>query len=109
MVVKRPSHHPFRKLTWERSAERLDVMNITRKIATVAVAALALGGAGAGTAFAAGHGPAKAQHASSVRAGTTHAKAPAKGEDNNGENGNDGPGGHADPSGNVDHQFNGVE
>jgi hypothetical protein len=84
-------------------------MNITRKIATVAVTVLALGGAGAGTAFAAGHGPAKAQHASSVRAGTTHAKAPAKGEDNNGESGNDGPGGHADPSGNVDHQFNGVE
>ena len=84
-------------------------MNITRKIATVAVAALALGGAGAGTAFAASHGPAEARHASSVRANTTHAKASAKGEDNNGENGNDGPGGHADPSGNVDHQFNGVE
>jgi hypothetical protein len=86
-------------------------MNITRKVASVAVAALALGSTGAATAFASTHGPARPHAASSTRTGASHAKAPAQGEDNggNGEQGNDGPGGHADPSGNVDHQFNGVE
>jgi len=104
-----------------------------------AVAALALGGgAGTATAFAAGHGPARAHQASSEptgpdtdnlqvgdqispdpsAAGAANAASSArtgashaKGEDNggDGEHGNDGPGGHADPSGNVDHQFNGVE
>jgi hypothetical protein len=105
-------------------------MDITRKIATAAVVVLAVGGAGIGTAVASSHSPARA-HAASVeptgpdtdnlqvgdqtspdssaaKAGASHAKGEA-GNSENGEHGSDGPGGHADPPGNVDHQFNGVE
>src|SRR5215467_1637215 len=110
IVLKRSSHRPFCMLACEKLTERWDVMDITRRIALVSVAAMALGGgAGAATALAASHGPARANQ-TSARTGAAHAKGSAKGEDNgDGEHGNDGPGGHADPPGNVDHQFNGEE
>jgi len=51
-----------------------------------------------------------AKAASSVRTGVSHAR-DAAGEDSSSEGKHepDGPGGHADPAGNVDHQFNGEE
>ena len=56
-------------------------------------------------------GPA-AKAASSTRAGASHAKGGGSGVENGSESENapgDGPGGHADPSGDVQHEFNGVE
>jgi hypothetical protein len=51
-----------------------------------------------------------AQAAGSARAGASHAKSDGSGEENGSENdASDGPGGHADPSGNVQHEFDGVE
>ena len=53
-----------------------------------------------------------AKAAGSARIGASHARAGASGDESTGENENapeDGPGGHADPAGNVDHQFDGVE
>jgi len=50
--------------------------------------------------------------ASSARIGASHARAGASGDESTSENENapeDGPGGHADPSGDVQHEFNGVE
>jgi|SRR5690348_16416356 hypothetical protein len=44
--------------------------------------------------------------------GASHARAGASGDESTSENENapeDGPGGHADPSGDVQHEFNGVE
>jgi len=51
-----------------------------------------------------------AKAASSVSTGVSRAGG-AAGEDNSSEGNHepDGPGGHADPAGNVDHQFNGEE
>jgi hypothetical protein len=51
-----------------------------------------------------------ANAASSARIGASHAKrAAGEGNSSEGSHESDGPGGHADPAGNVDHQFNGVE
>ena len=112
-------------------------VKISPKIAAAAVAALAIGGAGAGTALAAGHSAGARTAVSSteptspdndsVQQGdqTTpdapvvatmsshHQSAKADGEhgqenkESSGES--DGPGGHADPAGNVQHEFNGTE
>lgn len=114
-------------------------MNLAPKIASVAVAVLALGGAGIGTAVAAGastHAPAAVRTAQSEPTGPDHdaiqqgdqtspdnaaaavtqgghsSRAGNPGEENGSESENgpsDGPGGHADPPGNVQHEFNGVE
>jgi hypothetical protein len=57
-----------------------------------------------------GAGAAKA--ASSPRIGASHARAGASEDESTSENENapeDGPGGHADPAGDVQHEFNGVE
>jgi len=110
-MLEQSSHRPLRMLACEKPAERWDVMDITRRIALVAVTALALGGgAGAATAFASSHSPARAQQVS-TRAGATHNAKGGAGEDSSSEGNNesDGPGGHADPPGNVEHEFNGVE
>jgi hypothetical protein len=53
-----------------------------------------------------------AQAASNARIGASHAKTGAAEDESTSENENapeDGPGGHADPSGDVQHEFNGVE
>jgi hypothetical protein len=114
-------------------------MKLAPKIASVAVALLALGGAGIGTAVASGastHAPATARTAQSEPTGPDHdaiqqgdqtsldnaaaavtqglhsSKADNPGEENSSESENgpsDGPGGHADPSGTVQHEFSGVE
>ncbi|HEY6277251.1 MAG TPA: hypothetical protein VIX86_13080 [Streptosporangiaceae bacterium] len=110
-------------------------MRLTPKIAGTAVAVLALGGAGIGTAVAAS---ANAGAAAAVRAAQPEPAGPdsdaiqqgdqtspdyaaaAVGQaiptDNPGEAASsensaasDGPGGHADPSGDVQHEFGGVE
>jgi hypothetical protein len=113
-------------------------MRISPKIAAVAAGVLALAGAGAGTAVAASQSAAVHTAVTSAEptspdtdniqlgdqttpdnsgaAATTmvsqHQKASGGGEntENSGEGGkSDGPGGHADPSGNVQHEFSGVE
>jgi hypothetical protein len=114
-------------------------MKLAPKIASVAVAVLALGGAGIGTAVASSantHAPATARTAQSEPTGPDHdaiqqgdqtspdnaaaivtqgvhsSKADNPGEENGSESENgpsDGPGGHADPSGAVQHEFSGVE
>jgi hypothetical protein len=112
-------------------------MKVTPKIASVAVAVLALGGAGIGTAVASTastHAPARAVQSEPTRPdtdaiqqgdqtspdnaavaatqGAHSSKADNPGEENGSESENgpsDGPGGHADPSGTVQHEFNGVE
>jgi hypothetical protein len=113
-------------------------MKFTPKIAGTAVAALALAGAGIGTAVAAGasasvRAPAVVHAVQSERTspdndaiqsgdqtspdGATAAAARAHsvtadnpGEAASSENGpSDGPGGHADASGDVQHEFDGVE
>jgi hypothetical protein len=129
-------------------------MKISPRIATAAVAVLALGGAGAGTAMAANHSPASHTAVASAEATSPdndniqsgdqtgpdnnvqsgsqtgsdsastvatmaihHQKAQAGGEngpennENAGESSgpSDGPGGYADPSGNAQHEFDGVE
>ena len=112
-------------------------MRISPKIAAAAVATLAIGGAGAGTALATGHSAAARTAVASAEptspdndsiqqgdqitpdapgVATTashHHGAKADGEhgqenkESSGES--DGPGGHADPSGNVQHEFSGTE
>jgi hypothetical protein len=108
-------------------------MKLAPKIAGTAVAVLALGGAGIGTAVAASAGaaaPAAVRAAQSEPTGPdTDAvqqgdqtspdyatAAAAQAPDNPGEAAqsensapSDGPGGHADPSGDVQHEFDGVE
>jgi hypothetical protein len=107
-------------------------MKLAPKIAGTAVAVLALGGAGIGTAVAAS---ASAGAHAAVRSAQSEPAGPdtdavqqgdqtspdyataaaAQATDNPGEaaqseNGpSDGPGGHADPSGDVQHEFSGVE
>jgi hypothetical protein len=107
-------------------------MKLAPKVASVAVAVLALGGAGIGTAVAAG---ASAGTHAAVRSAQSEPTSPdtdavqqgdqtspdsatvaaAQATDNPGEaaeseNGpSDGPGGHADASATVQHEFNGVE
>ena len=115
-------------------------MKLTPKIASTAVAVLALGGAGIGTAVASSAGARApvAVHAAqseptspdtdaiqqgdqtspdntpaaAARAARAHqGKADNPGETADSENSGatDGPSGHADPAGNVQHEFNGVE
>jgi hypothetical protein len=114
-------------------------MKLVPKVASVAVAVLALGGAGIGTAVASSastHAPAAAQVAQSEPTGLDHdavqqgdqtspdnaaaavtqgvhsSKADNPGEENGSESESgpsDGPGGHADASATVQHEFNGVE
>lgn len=112
-------------------------MKLTPKIASVAVAVLALGGAGISTAVAAGastHAPARVAQseptgpdhdaiqqgdqtspdnaAGAITQGVHSSKADNPGEENGSESENgpsDGPGGHADASGTVQHEFSGVE
>jgi hypothetical protein len=111
-------------------------MNVNRKITAAAVAIMALGGVGIGTAAASSAAPA-AQHSASAEptspdndtlqqgnqtapdpAGSATAKSAyhasgTPGDESSSENSesapSDGPGGHADPSGTVQHEFNGVE
>jgi hypothetical protein len=114
-------------------------MKLAPKIASIAVSVLALGGAGIGTAVASSAGTHAAagqraaqseptspdndaiqqgdqtspDNAAAASARAVHAhssKAEKPGEGSESENGpSDGPGGHADPPGNVQHEFNGVE
>ncbi len=105
-------------------------MKISPRIVAAAVAALAIGGAGAGTALAAGHTATARTAVTSaeptspdtdsiqqgdqttpdapgvVMVASHHQSAKADGEHSHES---DGPGGHADPSGNVQHEFSGTE
>jgi hypothetical protein len=112
-------------------------MKLAPKVASVAVAVLALGGAGIGTAVASSastHAPAQVTQseptgpdhdavqqgdqtspdnaAAAVTQGVHSSKADNPGEENGSESESgpsDGPGGHADASATVQHEFNGVE
>jgi hypothetical protein len=113
-------------------------MKLTPKIAGAAVAVLALGGAGIGTVAASSAGarapaavraaqpepaspdtdaiqqgdqasPDNAAAAVALTAQSRHADNPREAADSENGGASDGPGGHADPAGNVQHEFNGVE
>ena len=114
-------------------------MKLTPKIASVAGAVMALGGAGIGTAVASSasttaptaaraaqsepsspghdaiqHGDqtspdATTATARAVKAGPAKADKPGEAPESERGAASDGPGGHADAAGNVQHEFNGVE
>jgi hypothetical protein len=110
-------------------------MKLTPKIAGPALVVLALSGAGIGTALASSHAPARTAAAVSEVAGpdtdavqqgdqtspdtagaaaasaASHVRAAPSGEESDSESSgpSDGPGGHADPAGDVQHEFTGVE
>jgi hypothetical protein len=107
-------------------------MKLAPKVASVAVAVLALGGAGIGTAVAAsasagGHTAVRSAQSEPTSPDTDAVQqgdqtspdyataAAAQATDNPGEAAqsenapSDGPGGHADASADVQHEFNGVE
>jgi hypothetical protein len=112
-------------------------VKITRRVAAAAVTIMALGGAGIGTAAASSAAPVAPHSVSSeptspdtdaiqqgnqtapepsgsaLAKSVSHVRAAAPGDENSSENSesgpSDGPGGHADPSGDVQHQFTGAE
>jgi hypothetical protein len=110
-------------------------MKLTPKIATAAAAVIAIGGAGIGTAAASSAStaaPTVARAAQSEPTGPDHdaiqqgdqtspdtktsgarSEKPREPRESASESesgaASDGPGGHADPAGNVQHEFNGVE
>jgi hypothetical protein len=119
-----------------------NIMKLTPKVASVAVAVMALGGAGIGTAVASGTStaapaaartaqpePASPDHdaiqqgdqtspdaktaaARTAQAGPAKADNPGEAPESASESENsvsDGPGGHADPAGDVQNEFNGVQ
>jgi hypothetical protein len=112
----------------DNPTRKADAVNIRSRITVGAVAAMALAGGGLGASAAASANTSHPASAVSQQATAADTDAIQQGDQTSpdattvaaggGENGSenssenapsDGPGGHADPSGDVQHEFNGVE
>src|SRR5260221_14383916 len=90
------------------------LMKISPRIAAAVAAVLAVAGAGAGTAMAASQGTAARTGAVTTVSSHQQKAGGGDGPENNQSAGqssrpSDGPGGHADPSGDVQYEINGLQ